>query len=60
MFQHELILAYDNIYTHATIPNHDWECLAYASAIILLFILKYIADEHQYYNHAHQINLHRH
>jgi hypothetical protein len=37
------------------IPNHWWEVLAHIGALILLFILKYITDEHQYYNHARQI-----
>ena len=37
------------------IPNHWWEALAHIGALLLLFILKYIADEHQYYNHARQI-----
>lgn len=42
------------------IPNHWWEALTHIGTIILLFMLKYIADEHQYYNHARQINRHRH
>ncbi len=41
------------------IPNHWWEALAHIGALIMLFILKSIADEHQYYNHARQIHRHR-
>ena len=37
------------------IPSHWWEALAHIGAILLLLILKHIAEEHQYYNHVRQI-----